>query len=248
MAKEEFKFTPKQRVDLLKAGWKRETDLERAGRFLDGAEICITGWLLKTKTTPPTSTKNKIAYAKNIHQVAQEMLEVLEHMPHDVADVLNIGWLKDRYGDNYFRQHSEACRQDTANNLNYLYEVLAHGLAGTDMPTRATELSKLPPNMSKQLPLVIDFLTSLSVSANTMADREKNAKQWQNKDIEKSLALWLALEYETVFGKVPSKANGSNFRLFAAKLSKILGYDLGASVVAYACETVKTKAEATSKS
>jgi hypothetical protein len=100
------------------------------------------------------------------------------------------------------------------------------------------ECSKMPPDLNQLSPL-IDYLQSLVLSSGVMERHEKREKQWQNKHLEKSLAFFLASIYSDHFGKHPSAANGSSFRLFAAGLSKILGYDLGAIVVAGACKTVR---------
>lgn len=238
MAKDTFKFKPEQRADLLKYCWTRKADKLLAEPFLDSVESCIAAWLPET-STPPTSAHLKIKHAERLHTAAAEMRAALEAMPPDVAGLLNIGWLRNRYGEDYFKWHNEACRKDKESQISHLYQVYACGLAGKEMPVRITECSKLPPSMLIQVAPTVDFLRSLEVSASVMARREKGAKQWQNKELEKNLAVSLVFQYRQLFGKPPSAANGSSFRRFTARISKILGYELGANIVSDACNFIR---------
>lgn len=91
-------------------------------------------------------------------------------------------------------------------------QVFLNALAGKERANPITEYSKLPPDMMVQVTPTIGFLKSMTVSANAMATMYKEAKQWQNKEMEKDLAISLAFEYGRLFGKLPSPANGSSFR------------------------------------
>jgi hypothetical protein len=218
------------------------SDRERANAYLDDAELSISIWLPHTKN-PPTSTAQKIAHAKRLSNAASELNSALEAMPTDVADFLNVIWLRFCYGNDYFKRHSEACEHDKKNQMNRIFYAFASALSTEPRPPYVTETDKLPPDFHKKLPGVQDFLRALRFAATEMAAMETGAKQWQNVELERELALFLALSYRKHFGKPPSSANGSSFRKFAAELSRLLGYRLGANTVAYACDAVKIHQE-----
>lgn len=232
----EFQFTEEQRAELLKC-WQRRAEREQAAEFLDEAELCISSWLPELQRRP-TPVKKKIECAERLQKAAQEMVAALGGMPPDVAALLNVMWLRQKYGDDYFRQHSEACLKDRENQVAGLYKVLAHSIAGKPRPHIVSELDKLPPDFLKSIPAIVGMLKPLEVAAMDMTEGIRAEKNWNPKEHEKRLALSLALGYARVYGKPPSAANGSNFRKFAAQLSKILGLHIGADIVAYSCETV----------
>jgi hypothetical protein len=238
MDKAGFKFTEGQRAKLLKC-WPRKAEQKQAETFLDFAEGSISRWLPKRLKPGPTPVKEQIKKAERIGSAAREMVAALEDMPEDVAGHLNVGWLRRKYGEEYFRQHKEACRNDMGNQKARLYEVLANATAGQPISHRESERDKLPPDLPRMLPAILDTLKPLEDAAFDLANMTRDAKNWQNKELEQNLAISLALEYERIFEKPPSPANGSNFRKFAAELSKILGFELGAGTVAYACDAVR---------
>lgn len=237
MDKAGFKFKESQRAKLLKC-WPRKAEQHQAGVFLDFAESVISGWLPKT-IPGPTPVKEQIKKAGRIRLAAREMVAALEDMPEDVAGLLNVIWLRDKYGEDYFHQHAEASRKDQKNQMAQLLEVCACALAGKPSPSFTSALDKLPPDLPRMLPVILDALKHLECAAFDLANMTRGCKNWQNKELEQELAIGLALAYADHFDKLPSPANGSNFRKFAAELSEILGFELGAGTVAYACDAVR---------
>lgn len=237
MKKSEFKFTDTQRQGLLKC-WKRQGDRLRAKEFLDDVESRIDRWLPET-TKPRTSEAKKIAIAKRIQQAATEMLGALNDLPPDVAELLNVVWLRKAYGDGYFQRHSEACEADRKTAPARMVRAgFVRGLTGQEPPEDVTELSKLPPDFLTQVETVMTFLLPLTDAAKEIEEAWRGSKQWQDKDLEKQLMFAAALDYRRHFDKPPSPANGSSFRKFAAELSKILsGFDFGACIVKECCES-----------
>ena len=236
MKKPSFKFTDTQRHELLKC-WVQHARKKNAAMFLDDAEFRIDIWLENDVTKPHTAEASKIAIAKRINAAATEMLAALDDIPSDVAGFLNVVWIDVAYGQYFFQRRSEACKADQETAIDRLFSRTFALLAGKETPPELTEFDKLPPDFLKQLPGVKGWLEPLARAADDMESMLVGAKQWNRKELEKSLIFSLAIGYRKCFGKPPSSANGSSFRRFAKELSGVLtGYEFGANIVKECCE------------
>lgn len=229
-----FKLKERQRQALLTC-WKRPRDREIAAVFLLDVEVIVSDWLQQLERHPSTGIKEQIAHAEDLHKKSISVRDALKDLPGDVAGLLNVIWVRSKYGMEYFRLHSEAYRKDRERNSprKLMLTSVVRGLApdGTpDAPPEVSEASKLPPDFIKQAEDVLDFLDVLATASAVMGDMLKGAKQWHNKEPEKRLLYALALSYELHFGKRPSAANGTLFRKLVSDLSDILGYELGADI------------------
>lgn len=235
MKKSEFKFTDTQRQELLRC-WKREGDHSKAGNFLTDVEFRIGMWLPKT-VEPRKSEAEKIAIAKRVQRAATQMLGALLDLSPDVAAFLNVMWLHEAYGAEYFQRHSAACEAAEKLSAEKAYRVgFIRGLTDKEPPEVPTEVSQLPPDFLAQIETVKTWLQHLEAASEQMGKILSGAKKWQDKELEKELLFAVALDYQRHFGKPPSSKNGSSFRKFAADLSRISGFEFGACIVKECCE------------
>lgn len=233
-----FRFTDDQRSKLIRC-WKRRIDHVSAEKFLNDAEWRISAWLQETKEQR-TSAAGQIQHADSLHQAADRLLEELNKLPRDVAKNLNTYFIRAAHGEDWFRQHREACEADRKHSIECaISDGLSGGFAGKEPPPRMTEYSKLPPDLLQTLNITQDWLAALSNAAEEMQNTIKGAKQWQDKELEWSLMFSLAIGYKSAFGKAPSPTNGSVFRKLAIELSTVLHCTFGADVVRNACDSLK---------
>lgn len=242
MSKSGFCFNDEQRTALLTC-WKRPRDREIAAAYLTEAEWIVASWLQKLEQYPPTGVKDQITHAGDLCGKAQALLASLECLPQDMAGLLNVFWLRQQYGETYFRMHEEAHRKDYENTTTLRMPVIA-GLRGfatdnaPETPIVVSEVSKLPPDFFQQAKITIDFLRGVEIASRKMAASIRGSKNWHNKEAEENLLYSLALLYEDHFSKLPSAANprtgqpesASPFRKFLAELRGILGVKLGADI------------------
>lgn len=242
-----FRFTEEQRQRLLTC-WKRPGDKKAASEFIKFSELLIADWLVENQQSPKTSIRNQIAQASNIRGKAKDLLIALDDLPNDVAAFINVGWLRERYGESYFEQHSEACRKDRENNSPK--RIVARAFLQAFYPKNETEtfqseFSKLPPNFEQSTVEVSDYLRALIVAAGDMATILRDSKQWHNKEAEKDLLLSLAICYADNFGKPPSAANKgktgseSPFRKFLADLEDMFEWNFGTPLIREVVDTVR---------
>lgn len=243
MGKLSFCFEDEQRNRLLSC-WKRPRDRETAAAYLLDVEWIVARWLQKQEQHPPTGVKEQITRTGDLCEKAQALLASLECLPQDIAELLNIFWLRQKYGERYFKMHEEAYRKDHENNTALRMAVIAglQGFACGDAPetqTIVSEVSKLPPDFLQQAKVTIDFLRVVESASQKMATSIQGQKNWHNKEVEENLLYSLALLYEDHFGKLPSAANqragqpesASPFRKFLVELCSILGIKLGANII-----------------
>lgn len=236
MKKPSFKFTDTQRHELLKC-WVQHARKKNAAMFLDDAEFRIDIWLENDVTKPHTAAANKIAIAKRLNAAATEMLAALNEVPTDVASFLNVVWYNKAYGSEHHQRICDAYDADQETAIDRLFSRSFALLAGKEPPPELTEVDKLPPDFLKQLPGVKGWLEPLARAAGDMESMLVGAKQWNSKELEKSLIFSFAIGYRKCFGKPPSAANGSIFRRFAKELSGVLtGYEFGADIVKACCK------------
>lgn len=240
MEKSGFSFNDEQRKALL-ACWKRVRDREIANKYLDEVELIVEKWLQKQKCRPSTGVKEQITRSNELCKKAQELLSSLEGLPQDMAELLNVFWLRQQYGEKYFRMHEEAHRKDSENNTALRMAVIA-GLRcfacdnAPEASTIVSEVSKLPPNFFQQAKVTIGFLRGVESASREMATSIKEQKNWHNKEAEENLLYSLALIYKDCFGRFPAAANAgkeglaSPFRSFLTNLSSILGCKLGVDI------------------
>lgn len=243
MAESGFRFNDEQRTTLLSC-WKRPRDREIAAAYLQDVERLAADYLDQKKQHPPTGIKQQIALANDLRRNAEAMLVSLDRLPQDFAKLINVAWLNEKYGDEYFKLHTDACLNDRANNTarKLVTSALVRGFAPDGAPPHppaVSELLKLPPDYFKQADIAADFLRTLAGASKTIVWMLKGAKQWHNKEAEEDLLYSLALRYEGHFGKLPSAANQragqpestSPFRKFLVELSSILRIKLGANII-----------------
>lgn len=243
MGSQGFHLDDKQRDKLLTC-WMRPRDRKIAAAYLQDVELIVTEWMQRRKQHPPTDIKAQIAAADDLRGKAETMLVSLEHLPQDVAKLLNTVWLWQKYGDEYFKLHEEAYRKDIESCAPRKMALAAfvRGFApeGSLPPQpEVSELSKLPSDYFKQANVAADFLRGVADASREIVWMLKNAKQWHNKGAEEGLLYSLAIRYEHHFGKLPSAANARKeqpesaapFRQFAAELSNIIGHKLGADII-----------------
>jgi len=240
MEKPAFRFKEEQR-NKLRDYWKRPRDREIAAAYLLEVEWIVASWQQKKEQYPPTGVKKQIARAGDLCGKAKSLLASLECLPWDVAELLNIVWLRQKYGEAYFRKYEEACRKDCEHNKRGMALAAAQALVPDRYPANSpdvSELSKLPPDFFKQAGVTTDFLRVVINASQEIATFKRGAKQWHNKEAEENLLYSLALSYKVHFGKLPSAANprkgqpesAAPFRQFVAELSIILGCKLGADI------------------
>lgn len=240
----QFRFTDEQRKYLQEWCWKRPADRVIAAAYLLDIEHVISEWKCEIERHPPSLIREQISHAECIQHKAAELLQALDGLPKDVADQLNVTWLRLKYGDAYFEQHREACRKDKKNKTA-LRNAFISGL-NSFAPDRhqspqliQTELSKLPLDFIQHTEIVLDYLRVLVQASGDVSDMHKQAKQWHNKEAEERLLLGIALAYEHHFGKLPSSANSrtaqpesaSPFRKLVRELEAILNLELGAPLI-----------------
>lgn len=243
MGKSDFRFNDEQRTALLTC-WKRPRDRKIAAAYLLEVEWIVASWQQKKEQYPPTGVKKQIILAGDLCGKAQALLESLECLPQDMAGLLNVFWLRQQYGEAYFRMHEEAHRKDHESNYALRMAVIA-GLRNIafdnvpETPTLVSEVSKLPPDFFLQAKITINFLRGVEIASRKMAASIQGQKNWHNKESEENLLYSLALLYRDHFGKLPSAANprtgqpesASTFRKFLAELCGILGIKLGANII-----------------
>ncbi|TAJ78868.1 MAG: hypothetical protein EPO42_07210 [Gallionellaceae bacterium] len=154
MGKLAFRFKDEQRNRLLSC-WKRPRDRETAAAYLLEVEWAIASWLQKQQQHPPTGIKKQITHAGDLCKKAQALRTSLECLPHDMAELLNVIWLRQRYGETYFRMHEEAHRKDHESNIPLRMAVTA-GLQ-VFACDNALETSAVVSEVSKLLP---DFFST----------------------------------------------------------------------------------------
>lgn len=238
MGKLPFRFEDEQRNRLLSC-WKRPRDCKIAALYLQEAERLIAHWQVKNNRNPPTTIKEQIALADDLRINVERNPALLEQLPQDFEALLSTIWLHLKYGEDYFQQHSEACRKDAANNTvsSVMIDAVIRCFAPDGAPTPApieSEFSKLPPNYFQQDKSDADFLRLVANAAGEIAWMLRGARSWHNKSAEEELVFLLALSYKHHFGKLPSAGNAgkeglaSPFRSFVAELSNMLECKLGA--------------------
>lgn len=200
MKKHEFLFNDTQRGDLV-CCWKRINDRKKAKEFLGDVEILISAWL-RENNKPRTTVANQIHHAarlnKNAEQLlkaAADMLDTLGGLPSDVSKILNIHFIYAAYGENYFKQHKEACKADRGLFRVDLARAFVSGLTGKELLQRATEVSKLPPDFLQQLEDMKGWLTPLKQAAYDLHKVTIGAREWQDREPEKNLLFTVALSY-----------------------------------------------------
>lgn len=210
----------------------------------------IAHWQAKINSNPPTTIKEQIALADDLRINVEKHPALLEQLPQDFESLLSTIWLHLKYREDYFRQHSEACRNDAANNTasRVMLDAAIRVLAPEGAPTLApieSEFSKLPPNYFQQDKSDADFLRLAADAAAEIAWMLRGAQNWHNKSAEEELVFLLALSYKHHFGKFPTAGNAgkeglaSPFRSFVAGLSNILECKLGVCIIRDALGALK---------
>lgn len=253
--KSDFRFTEAQQKNLLDC-WKKPCDKKIAAIFISEAECIIAGWKFETTRFPPTPIRSRISSAEDIQTKALDLLNALDNLPKDVAGLIGVIWLREKYGNAYFEQHAESCHKDQEN------ETVIRNLLGSAFsqlsPERAAkwkpiplETSKLPPDFPLATKEAIAYLSPLCRAAGITASLHRESKQWRNKEAAQNLLLALALSYKHNFGKPPSAANArtgqpesaSPFRKFITAIESIIRLKLGAPLIREAVNTVRTYRE-----
>lgn len=238
MTTQEFRFTEKQLNRLLRV-WPRSSDQEKARKFLEHVELTLAR---KLQQPSPTPVKQMIAYAADLHRSIKSLLTLIEQMPADVKDMLDISWVQLRHGADYYDKLFLALEADKNNQRAMLLETAIHALRGDDWGY-VSEVDKLPPDLHKHMPEMLNDLIALEHAASTFEKMTKDSKRWNPKTLESKLAASFGLLYFYCFDKIPSAANGSSFRKFSSEFSEVTGYHIGADLVRWACETVRIHKE-----
>jgi hypothetical protein len=179
-----------------------------------------------------------IIYAADLHRSIKSLTAQIEQMPADVKDMLNVIWGQLRHGEDYFDRRKNAYEADKKDQLSRMLETIIHAAKGDDWEY-VGEVDKLPPDLHKHMPEMLNDLVALEHAASTFEKMTKDSKQWNRKPLEEDLAISLAMFYFYCFDKIPSAANGSSFRKFSSEFSTVTGYIIGADLVRLACKTVR---------
>lgn len=233
-----FRFNDKQ-IKALSECWKRPKERVIAELYLREVEGLVAQLMENNTSNQSTSIKDQIALASALRNNVVNRPKLLEQLPRDFEKLLATVWLRHKYGESYFQQHSEACRKDAENNTvrRMLVAAAVQGLAppgAKNTPTVKTELSNLPPNYFQQIKTDADFLKIVAVAAADIEWFLKGSKTWLDKsDDQKGLIFMLIFSYERHFGKLPSVANKGRdgylppFRGFLILLSEIINSQKG---------------------
>ncbi|HOY69560.1 MAG TPA: hypothetical protein PL131_02235 [Methylotenera sp.] len=206
-----FDFNGKQKSDLLKA-WKRKNDRELAAQYIDAVRGPIELWLSLVeggKTAIPHFKDYATKLSKNIASV----INTCNSLPEDVVSRMDAMVVERLYLAKYKYENSMS----------------KDALKALAITSHAHWIKTEYPGLEEMWEVLHDFLVIIQDVANELG--ELKGKAGPDVGNEKLLVSWLAEAYESVFNEIPSSENGSNFRKFAAELSKILGYSLGRDII-----------------